>query len=91
MHPEVIGRLITVTTNLDRITARCGGRPVADHERPEASSGLATDPNHVATAAVLREQFRTRPPAGAHLAVDAEVEIAELTAYDTRFGTGEVA
>ncbi|QZH63145.1 IS21 family transposase [Mycolicibacterium farcinogenes] len=91
VHPEVIGRMITVTTSLDRITAHCGDRLVADHERLWGSSGLATDPNHLAAAADLREQFRTRPAAGAHLAVDVEVEIADLSAYDTRFGTGEVA
>ncbi|AIY49763.1 MULTISPECIES: IS21 family transposase [Mycolicibacterium] len=91
VHPEVIGRMITVTTSLDRITAHCGDRLVADHERLWGSSGLAADPSHVAAAAVLREQFRTRPVAGAHLAIDVEVEIADLSAYDTRFGTGEVA
>lgn len=91
VHPEVIGRMITVTTSLDRITAHCGDRLVSDHERLWGSSGLATDPNHLAAAADLREQFRTRPAAGAHLAVDVEVEIADLSAYDTRFGTGEVA
>jgi hypothetical protein len=50
---------------------------------------LATDPEHLAAAAVLREQFRSRPAAGAHLAVD--VEVADLSAYDVRIGTGEVA
>lgn len=89
VHPEVIGRMITVTTELDRITAHCGDRLVADHERLWGSSGLVTDPGHLATAAVLREQFRARPAAGSHLAV--EVEIADLSAYDARFGTGEVA
>ncbi|BBY67741.1 IS21 family transposase [Mycolicibacterium helvum] len=89
VHPEVIGRMITVTTALDRITARCGDRVVADHERLWGSSGLVTDPEHLAAAAVLREQFRARPAAGSHLAVD--VEVADLSAYDARFGTGEVA
>lgn len=89
VHPEVIGRMITVTTGLDRITARCADRLVADHERLWGSAGLATDPEHLAAAAVLREQFRSRPAAGAHLAVD--VEVADLSAYDVRFGTGEVA
>jgi len=89
VHPEVIGRMITVTTGLDRITAHCGGRLVADHERLWGSAGLVTDPEHLAAAAILREQFRTRPAAGSHLQV--EVEIADLSAYDTRFGTGDVA
>ncbi|WP_416171900.1 hypothetical protein [Mycobacterium lehmannii] len=51
--------------------------------------GLVSDPAHVAAAAVLREQYRTRPTAGRHLEVD--VEVADLSAYDTVFGTGEVA
>ena len=89
VHPEMIGRMITVTTGLDRITARCADRLVADHERLWGSAGLVTDPEHLAAAAVLREQFRSRPAAGAHLAVD--VEVADLSAYDVRFGTGEVA
>ena len=89
VHPEVIGRMVTVTTGLDRISARCGDRLVADHERLWGSAGLVTDPQHLAAAAVLREQFRARPAAGAHLAL--EVEVADLGAYDARFGTGEVA
>ncbi|OBJ82594.1 transposase [Mycobacterium gordonae] len=89
VHPEVIGRMITVTTGLDRITAHCGDRMVADHERLWGTAGLVTEPDHLAAAAVLREQFRTRPAAGAHLQV--EVEVADLSAYDARFGTGEVA
>ena len=89
VHPEVIGRIITVTTSLDRITAHCADRMVADHERLWGTSAVVTDPEHVTAAAVLREQFRSRPAAGAHLAV--EVEVADLSAYDARFGTGEVA
>ncbi|MDP7707047.1 IS21 family transposase [Mycobacterium sp. TY815] len=89
VHPEVIGRMITVTTGLDRITAHCGDRMVADHQRLWGTAGLVTDTQHLAAAAVLREQFRTRPAAGAHLQV--EVEVADLSAYDARFGTGEVA
>ena len=45
----------------------------------------------LAAAAGLREQFRTRPAVGAHLSVEVEVEVADLNAYDARFGTGEVA
>lgn len=89
MHPEVIGRMITMTASLDRIVAVCGDRMVANHERLWGTAGLASDPEHVAAASVLREQYRTRPPAGAHL--DVSVEVADLSAYDAIFGTGEVA
>lgn len=89
VHPEMIGRMITVIAGLGRITARCGERVVADHERLWGTAGLVTDPQHVAAAAILREHFRNRPAAGGHLDVD--VEIADLGAYDAVFGTGEVA
>lgn len=91
VHPEVIGRMITVITSLGRVTAVCGDRLVADHQRLWGSAGLVTDPIHLAAAAGLREQFRTRPAVGAHLSVEVEVEVADLNAYDARFGTGEVA
>jgi hypothetical protein len=81
--------MITVATGLDRITAYCGDRLVAEHERLWGSAGLVTDPVHLAAAAVLREQYRARPATGSHLTVD--VEVADLSAYDARFGTGEVA
>ena len=89
VHPEVIGRMITVSTGLERITAFCGDRMVADHQRLWGTAGLVADPQHLQAAAALREQFRARPAAGSHLAVD--VEVADLSAYDARFGTGEVA
>lgn len=89
VHPEAIGRMITVTADLGRVTARCADRVVADHERLWGSAGLVSDPNHVAAAAVLREQFTHRPTVGRHREV--EVEVADLGAYDAVFGTGEVA
>jgi hypothetical protein len=88
VDPEMIGRMITVHAELDRITVRCGGL-AADHQRLWGTAGIVTDPAHVAAAAVLREQYRTRPTAGRHPEVD--VEVADLSAYDAVFGTGEVA
>lgn len=89
VHPEVIGRMITVSTSLDRVTARCADRMVASHERLWGTAGLVSDPQHVSAAAIMRENFRDRPAAGAHL--DVEVQVADLGAYDAVFGTGEVA
>lgn len=89
VHPEAIGRMITVTTNLDRVTAFCGDRMVADHQRLWGSAGLVRDPGHLAAAAVLREQFTHRTTAGRHR--DVEVEVADLGAYDAVFGTGALA
>lgn len=89
VHPEAIGRMISVSASLDRVVARCGDRLVADHERLWGTTGLASTPAHLAAASTMRESFRNRPAAGAHLEVD--VEVADLGAYDTVFGTGEVA
>jgi transposase len=89
VHPEAIGRMISVSAGLGRILARCGDRVVADHERLWGTAGLVSDSEHVAAAAILREHFRNRPAAGGHLDVD--VEVADLGAYDAVFGTGEVA
>ena len=61
VHPEAIGRMITVTTSLERVTACCGDRMVADHQRLWGTNGLVRDFEHVAAAAVLREQFAHRP------------------------------
>lgn len=89
VHPEAIGRMITVAAGLNRVLARCGDRLVADHARLWGTAGLASDPEHVHAASLLRENFRTRPTATA--ALDAEVQIADLSAYDAAFGTEDVA
>ena len=89
VHPEAIGRMIAVTVSLDKVVARCGDRVVADHERVWGTAGLVSDPKHVAAASVLRQQHLHRPTSPEHLEV--EVQIADLSAYDAVFGTGEVA
>ena len=81
--------MITVSASLDRVVARCADRVVADHQRLWGTAGLASDQQHLAAAAIMRENFRERPAAGAHL--DVEVQVADLGAYDAVFGTGEVA
>jgi hypothetical protein len=60
---------------------------VAEHERLWGTGGLITDPEHLSAASMLREHFRTRPPTTSDL--DVEVQIADLSAYDAAFGTGE--
>jgi transposase len=87
VHPEAIGRMITVTAHLDRVVAYCGDRMVADHERLWGTAGLVSEPEHLAAASVLREHFRNRPAVTGHLDVD--VQVADLSAYDAAFGTGE--
>lgn len=87
VHPEVIGRMITVAAHLDRVVAVCGDRLVADYQRLWGTHGLATAPEHLAAAAVLREHYRNRPKVSSHL--DVEVQVADLEVYDAVFGTGE--
>lgn len=87
VHPEAIGRMITVAASLDRVLARCGDRVVADHERCWGTGALVAESEHVQAASVLRENFRNRPTVTSHL--DVEVQVADLRAYDAAFGTGE--
>jgi hypothetical protein len=90
VHPEAIGRMITVTATLDHIRARCGDRLIADHERLWGALGLASDPVHVAAASELRQQYLHRRT-GPQDRLEVDVEVADLSAYDAVFGTGEVA
>lgn len=54
--------MITVITSLDRVTAVCGDRLIADHQRLWGSAGLVTDPIHLAAAArVAGAVPHTRP------------------------------
>lgn len=87
VNPEMIGRMITATADLDRVLARCGDRVVAEHQRYWGPNGLTTDPDHVVIAKAQREHYNSRPPQPGGV----EVQVADLSAYDRAFGTGEVA
>jgi hypothetical protein len=81
----VIGRLVDVTADLERVRVRADGRIVANHQRVWARGTTVTDPAHVEIAARLRQQFQrpSRPGPGEDLARD-------LADYDRAFGlTGE--
>jgi transposase len=82
VHPAVIGQRIEIIADLSRVRVLCDGRAVADHERVWAKHQTISDPEHVATAKLLRrERFSVvRPPA------DTEVQIRSLTDYDTALG-----
>lgn len=58
VDPHVIGRIVDVTADLDRVRVRCDGRIVADHPRLWARGRVVTDPAHVEMAAVLRREFQ---------------------------------
>ena len=86
VDPTVIGRLVDVHADLDRVTVRVDGRVVAEHRRVWARHSTVTDPAHKQTAAALRWRFqhRDRPVSPDDLARD-------LADYDRAFGLTEGA
>lgn len=82
VDPRLIGRLVDVAADLERVRVRADGRIVADHARVWARGMTVTDPAHVEIAARLRKQFqhpRAAIAAGDDLARD-------LSDYDRAFG-----
>jgi transposase len=79
VDPAVIGRLVDVTADLERVSVRADGRQAAGHARVWARGMTVTDPAHVATARLLREQFRAPPPSHDDL-------VRDLADYDRAFG-----
>ncbi|MCO6000356.1 IS21 family transposase [Actinoallomurus rhizosphaericola] len=91
VHPSVIGRIVEVTADLDRVQATCVGKVVACHDRCWAAHQTLTDPDHEAAARDLRRRYLppTVPP------VMTEVAQRDLSDYDRLFGladeSGQVA
>jgi hypothetical protein len=86
VDPTVIGRMVEVAGDLDRVRVRAGGRLVAEHPRVWARGTTITDPDHVETAARLRKQFQhpgTDPAASDDL-------VRDLSDYDRAFGLNDV-
>lgn len=85
VDPSVIGRMVDVAADLDRVRVSVDRRLVADHARMWARGTTVTDPSHVQIAAKLRHEFQ-KPrtiSAGDELARD-------LGDYDRAFGlTGD--
>jgi len=81
VDPTVIGRMVDVAADLERVRVRAEGRVVAEHARVWARGTTVTDPAHVQTAAGLRKQFQQprAAAAGDDLARD-------LSDYDRAFG-----
>lgn len=89
VEPTAIGRLVDVSADLERVRVRFDGRVVADHARVWARGRTVTDPAHVTTAAVLRQQ--AQQPRAVAAADDLARDLAD---YDRAFGLldgGEVA
>ncbi len=91
VDPAVIGRLVEVTLDLERIVVTCEGQVVADHIRSWARAVTITDPAHVATARILRQRFQATGP----LTGTEDDLVRDLSDYDTAFGVtgldGQVA
>ena len=84
VDPAVIGRIVEVGGDLERVKVRADGRLVADHARMWARGQTITDPAHVQSAAVLRKQFQQpRPAAGEELG---DGLARDLVDYDRAFG-----
>jgi len=81
VDPAVIGRIVDVSADLDRVRVRAGGRVVAEHARVWARGTTVTDPDHVQIAAGLRKQFQQ--PRAVHAADDLSRDLGE---YDRAFG-----
>jgi Helix-turn-helix domain of resolvase len=81
VEPSVIGRMVDVSADLERVRVRAEGRVVAEHTRVWARGTTVTDPAHVQTAAALRKRFQQprTSAAGDDLARD-------LGDYDRAFG-----
>jgi transposase len=81
VDPNVIGRLVDMTADLDRVRVRAEGRLVADHARVWARGMTITDPAHQRTAAALRAAFQT--PRTAPSSEDLHRDLGD---YDRAFG-----
>ncbi len=85
VDPNLIGRMVDVAADLERVRVRAEGRIVAEHARVWARGMTVTDPAHVEVAGWLRKQFQqpsVRPSAGDDL-------VRDLSDYDRAFGLSE--
>jgi hypothetical protein len=85
VDPVAIGRMVDVVAELDHVRVHLGARLVAQHSRSWGTALTITDPDHVITAARLREAFQTPRPFPAD-ARDTDVALRDLADYDTAFG-----
>jgi len=85
VDPTLIGRMVDVAADLERVRVRCEGRIVTEHPRVWARGTTITDPAHVETAAWLRKQFQ-QPRA---VAAAGEDLVRDLSEYDRAFGLND--
>jgi hypothetical protein len=85
VDPTLIGRMVEVTADLERIRVRVEGRVVTEHVRVWARGTTVTDPAHVDTAGWLRKQFQ-QPRLGVAAGDDL---VRDLGDYDRAFGLND--
>jgi hypothetical protein len=81
VDPRVIGRLVDVSADLERVAVRAGGRLVAEHARRWVHGTTVSDPAHVEVAAVLRRAFQAPAPEP-----PGDALTRDLADYDRAFG-----
>ena len=81
VDPSVIGAMVGVSADLERVRVRADARIVADHARVWARRTTITDPAHVQTAAQLRRLFQ-QP----HRVSGVDDLTRDLADYDRAFG-----
>ena len=89
VHPDVIGRKVTITADLNTVQIHCDTTLVGQHQRCWAKHQTISDPAHISAAAELRTRRRLIPAAPSE---DTGVTYRNLTDYDRILGIdGEVA
>ncbi|ADG77657.1 Integrase catalytic region OS=Tsukamurella paurometabola (strain ATCC 8368 / DSM / CCUG 35730/ CIP 100753 / JCM 10117 / KCTC 9821 / NBRC 16120 / NCIMB 702349 / NCTC 13040) OX=521096 GN=Tpau_1024 PE=3 SV=1 [Tsukamurella paurometabola] len=88
IDPRVIGKFVDIAATPTQVVAACDGQPVALHRRSWAKHTNVTDPQHVATAQLLRARYqeigRQASPRQHH---DGHpVALRALPDYDALFG-----
>jgi hypothetical protein len=86
VDPGMIGRVLEVTADLDRIHVTHNGLNVTTHDRVWARQVTITDPAHVLQAGVMRRQFQTLRNPFQTPAHQSLVEARSLATYDDLFG-----
>jgi hypothetical protein len=81
VHPAVIGRRIQARADLSRLQVWCEGRLVADHQRVWARHQTVSEFEHLLAARLLR-RYRVE----VWHPVQTEVEVRNLTVYDSALG-----
>ena len=84
VDPTVIGRMVDVAADLERVRVRAEGRLVAEHARVWARGTTVTDPAHVELAGWLRRQFQQPRTAAA-----GDDLVRDLSDYDRAFGLSD--